>query len=373
MKISVSPNGTNLYQTSAAPTEILVGTADGVVAFSRGDSAWRESGHGLQGKHVGAIAVEPRSGTIFAGTHKGGLWASEDGGSTWERRDEGFASDNIYGLNFVHAGAETRIYAGTEPAHLYVSTDLGRTWRELPRLLDVPSVKDWTFPGPPHIAHVKNIIADPRDPNTIYAGVEVGGAFKSTDGGETWQELNEGGFYEDVHRLFIAPADPDHVWMATGRALYHTRDLNKQWDEIVLPGVTPGNAHGLNQGISYPDALVIHPEQPQVMFTAGAAASPGTWRQNEGAFARVARSRDAGKSWQYLAGGLPQETRANFEAMTLAAYPGGFMLVTGTTDGEVFLSEDEGESWIELASGLAPVSKSGHYRGVRPDWQPTPA
>jgi photosystem II stability/assembly factor-like uncharacterized protein len=369
MKISVSPNGTNFYDAPAKPTEILVGTADGVVEFSRTGSSWEQSNHGLQGKHVGSMTVDPRSGIIFAGTHKGGLWASEDGGIHWDRRDNGIESDNIYGLNHVHDGSETRIYAGTEPAHLYVSSDFGKSWTELPTLRDVPSVNDWTFPGPPHVAHVKNIVFDPRDPNTIYAGIEVGGAFKSTDAGKTWKELNAGGFYEDVHRMFITPARPDDVYMATGRCLYHSPDAGTTWEEISLPGVTPDNAHGLNQGISYPDALVILPEQPDLMFTAGAAASPGTWRQNEGAFARVGRSRDGGKSWEYLAGGLPQETRANFEAMTMAAYPGGFALVAGSTDGEVFLSEDEGESWTALATDLAPISKSGHYRGVR-DWQP---
>ncbi len=369
MKISVSPNGTNFYETSAAPSEILVGTADGVVEFSRTGASWQQTSHTLQGKHVGAMTIEPRSGMIFAGTHKSGLWASDDGGAHWERRDDGIESDNIYGLNHVHAGSETRIYAGTEPAHLYVSTDLGKSWKELPSLLDVPSVQKWTFPAPPHSAHVKNIVFDPRDPDTIYAGVEVGGAFKSTDAGQTWKELNEGGFYEDVHRMFITQARPDDVYMATGRCLYHSPDAGTSWEEISLPGVTPDNAHGLNQGIAYPDALVILPSHPDLMFTAGAAASPGTWSKNEGAFARVGRSRDAGKSWEYLTGGLPQQTRANFEAMTMGAYAGGFALVTGTTDGEVFLSEDEGDSWTTLATDLAPISKSGHYRGVS-EWKP---
>src|SRR5687767_11959276 len=139
MPISLSPNGTNFYQTESAPSEILVGTAGGIVELTRANGNWRQGRQMLDGKHVESIAVEPRSGVIFAGTHQQGLWASEDGGASWERRDQGIEPDDIYGLNFVHVGSETRIYAGTEPAHLYLSTDLGRTWRELSKLRDVPS------------------------------------------------------------------------------------------------------------------------------------------------------------------------------------------------------------------------------------------
>ena len=373
MAVSISPNGTNYYETSGRSDEVLVATADGIVSLTRSGSGWQESGRMLEGKHIDSIAVEPRSGTIFAGTHKDGLWASEDGGRSWQRRDSGIEHGNIYALNTVQAGNETRVYAGTEPAHLYVSTDLGKSWKELPALLDVPSVKDWTFPGPPHEGHVKTIAFDPRDANTIYAGVEVGGAFKSTDAGKTWRELNEGGFYEDVHRLMTSKARPDEVWMSTGRGLYRSGDAGTSWEFRPMPGVEEGNAHGRNNGISYPDALVMLPEQPDVMFTAGAAASPGAWRETHGAFSRIARSRDAGRTWQYLEGGLPLETRANVEAMTMAEYPGGFDLVAGTTDGEVFFSEDQGETWATIARDLAPVSKSGHYRGLRPEWQPVGA
>lgn len=370
MTVSVSPNGTNYYATSSPSAEVLVATADGIVSLTRSGSSWRESRRMLEGKHVGSIAVEQRSSAIFAGTHHAGLWASEDGGQSWEQRDRGIESDNIYALNSVEAGDEVRVYAGTEPAHIYVSTDLGKSWTDLPSLRDVPSVKDWTFPGPPHIGHVKTIAFDPRDPNTIYVGVEVGGAFKSTDAGKTWRELNEGGFYEDVHRLMIANARPDDVWMATGRGLYHSGDAGTSWEFRPMPGVVEGQPHERNNGISYPDALLMLPQQPDVMFTAGAAASPGAWRETHGAFSRIARSRDAGHTWQYLEGGLPLETRANVEGMTMNEYPGGFALFAGTTDGEVFFSEDEGEHWATIARDLAPVSKSGHYRGLRPEWQP---
>jgi photosystem II stability/assembly factor-like uncharacterized protein len=324
----------------------------------------------LEGKHVGAIVIEPSRGAILAGTHKSGLWVSENGGESWKRRDDGIESDNFYAMNYVQAGNEVRVYAGTEPAELYVTTDLGKHWTKLPALRDVPSVKDWTFPGPPHIGHVKTIAFDPRDPNTIYVGVEVGGAFKSTDAGKTWRELNEAGFYVDVHRLMIADARPDEVWMSTGRALYHSQDAGTSWSELKLPGTEQDSFHRRNDGISYPDALLMRPQQPDVMFTAGAAASPGAWREISGAFARIARSRDGGRSWQYLEGGLPTNSPANIEAMTMNEYPDGFDLIAATTHGDVFFSDDEGEHWNTIAEELAPISKSGHYRAVRPDWAP---
>ena len=46
-------------------------------------------------------------------------------------------------------------------------------------------------------------------------------------------------------------------------------------------------------------------------------------------------------------------------------WSGGFELAAGTTDGEVFYSEDGGNSWQTIASGLAPVSKGGHYRHLQ--------
>jgi photosystem II stability/assembly factor-like uncharacterized protein len=352
MTIGVSPNGKNTYESPSPANRVLVGTASGVFTFARsgpGD-AWRDTDRTLEGNHISSILVEPTRGVIFAGTHEAGLWASEDDGDTWERRDAGIPYENFYGLNCNLVGDELRIYAGTEPAHLWVSTDLGKSWRDHPSLRDVPSVKDWSFPGPPHLGHVKTIAFDPNDPDTIYVGVEVGGAFKTSDGGKTWHELNSPDFDTDVHRLMIHPSRRNDLYMATGKGLFHSISGGERWDSITLPEAR----------IGYPDALVMLPEQPDLMFTAGARLNPGAWRTTHAAFPRVARSRDAGSSWEYLEGGLPLEQRANIETITLDTYPGGFALFAGTTDGEVFFSDDEGEHWSTMAQGLPPIAKHGH-------------
>jgi photosystem II stability/assembly factor-like uncharacterized protein len=359
MAIGVSPNGKNHYESTAPTDELLVATLHGIVRLERASGTWREAGRKCEGQHFGAIAIEPTRGVIFAGAHKGGFWVSEDNGQTWERRTNGMASEDVYGVNCVQAGDELRVYAGTEPAHLHVSTDLGQSWTELRSLLEVPSRASWTFPAPPNEGHVKNIVFDPSDPNTIYVGVEVGGAFKSTDAGQTWTELS--GFYEDVHRLMTVATRPNDVYMSTGRNLYHSVDKGSSWKIMPLP----------ENRIKYPDALVILPQQPEIMFTAGASDTPGRqWAASHDANAAIARTRDAGRSWEYLAGGLPSHIRGNVEGMTMNVFPGGFELFAATTDGDVFYSQDEGESWTTIAQGLPPISKGGHYRALRPDLAP---
>ena len=117
MTVSVSPNGKNSYQNASPSNEVLVGTAKGVYSFVRSGSGapWRETGRSLETDHISSILIEPKKGMIFAGTHESGLWASEDGGKTWGRRDAGIPHENFYGLNCNVVGDEVRIYAGTVP------------------------------------------------------------------------------------------------------------------------------------------------------------------------------------------------------------------------------------------------------------------
>ena len=78
---------------------------------------------------------------------------------------------------------------------------------------------------------------------------------------------------------------------------------------------------------------------------------------------KIARSRDAGKSWERLLGGLPNGQRALFSAITIEAWKGGYSLHAADTDGQVFESLDGGDTW-EIIADVAPVSKGEFYRGL---------
>jgi photosystem II stability/assembly factor-like uncharacterized protein len=368
MRVCLSHGGPNVYQSDIPPTELLVATTNGLNVLERDGPAadWQLSRVALEGKHVSALLHEPTRDVLFAGTHDAGLYASLDRGLTWQRRDQGVASENIFSLNQVRVGDQVRLYVGTEPAHLYVSLDLGERWRELPGIRSVPSTDRWSFPGPPHVAHLKNVAIDPADPDTIYAAVEVGGLLKSTDGGERWRELigigQEKTLSEDVHRVMIERSQPASVYISSGNGIYHSQDAGETFEQLT----------DRSMRIGYPDALVLHPEREGLLFTAGALHAPSVWRFTGGADGRIARSRDGGKTWQVLGfalvdgntqvSGLPPYIHGNIEAMSMSVWPGGFSLFAGTTDGDVFLSEDEGESWPIIARGLSPVSKGMHWR-----------
>ena len=70
-------------------------------------------------------------------------------------------------------------------------------------------------------------------------------------------------------------------------------------------------------------------------------------------------------TWTDASKGLPADRRPNIEAMSMAAYPGGFTLFAGDTDGVVYASEDDAETWTRIAGGLAPVTKGNHYRALQ--------
>jgi hypothetical protein len=118
--------------------------------------------------------------------------------------------------------------------------------------------------------------------------------------------------------------------------------------------------------IGYPDALVVVPGQENLMFMAGARGSPRTWREARRAEAHIGRSHDGGATWELLSEGLPIPLDGNVEAMSLMSWPGGFELFAGTTAGDIYCSDDEGEHWVKIVAGWPAISKTGHFRILQP-------
>ncbi|MGH7783082.1 MAG: glycosyl hydrolase, partial [Candidatus Binatia bacterium] len=100
MTICISHGGTTTYQSKSSASEILVGTVDGVAVLRREqDGAWKVYDKALTGLHIHALLIEPVSGFVFAGAHKGSIHVSKDGGATWEKKDRGLTQKDVYCLS----------------------------------------------------------------------------------------------------------------------------------------------------------------------------------------------------------------------------------------------------------------------------------
>jgi photosystem II stability/assembly factor-like uncharacterized protein len=80
----------------------------------------------------------------------------------------------------------------------------------------------------------------------------------------------------------------------------------------------------------------------------------------------VLKSSDGGRTWRELRAGLPARITGGIEAMGRHTWQRGTMLIFATANGEIYASDDDGESWTLIAQGLAPISKGVHYRAFLP-------
>jgi photosystem II stability/assembly factor-like uncharacterized protein len=180
------------------------------------------------------------------------------------------------------------------------------------------------------------------------------GAFETEDGGSSWTPRNQGlrrdwpAEYEDVgfcvHKL-VRSADPQRMYQQNHVGMHRSDDAGKSWTEITegLPG-------------DFGFAAAVHPHDTETFYVIPVDGGHG--RTMHDGKATVWRTRDAGSSWQPLRNGLPQENAhlgVLRQAMTIDSHdtPGVYF---GSSTGQVFASEDEGETWSEIASYLPSIS-----------------
>ena len=350
--ILLSPGGDTVHRTAQPETALAVATVDGVFLLERdGTASWRVSHHALAGCFVAALTRAP-GGALFAATHGVGMARSDDQGRTWRWINNGISQFDLWAARAGRWGGRDVVLAGSMPAHLFVSDDDGETWRELPALRQVASAKQWTFPPPPRLGHVKEIVINNDE---LYVGIEIGALLRSRDGGASFTDLTiDPDVGEcDVHRVLIDPRRPGRILIANGlMGLMRSEDNGATWRK-----------DGKLPEMDYPDAYVMHPDDPDLLFVSAAVGWPPHWYKLGRARGKIARSRDGGKTWQRLLGGLPDGQRALFGAMTIAADADATSIFAGDSDGQIFESRDGGDRWSVIAD-LPPVSKGDFYRAM---------
>jgi photosystem II stability/assembly factor-like uncharacterized protein len=300
-------------------------------------------GHIVNGVMCGAVDPhDPRR--VFAGTFDRGIYRTLDGGEVWESVGAGMADARVLSIAISpcdRVDGRSVVYAGTEPSMLYRSVDDGDTWQPSPALTELPSVPTWSFPPRPYTHHVRWIGLHPTDPAILYAGIELGGVMVTRDGGGAWEDRKPGSQH-DAHAIVTHPAAPDRVYEAAVGGVAFSADAGATW----LPVDEGMDRH-------YTWGLAIDAVDPDLWYVSASHGARTAHRNNGDAQAILYRKRgDA--PWEALGGdgsGLERPLPSMpYALVALRDRPN--TLIAGLRNGDLLLTDDAGESWRTLHTGL---------------------
>jgi photosystem II stability/assembly factor-like uncharacterized protein len=349
---------------------LLVGTMKGAFLF-RSDKArrrWDRGGPYFPGHAVYAMAYDDRDGRrrLWAGPesmHWGAvLRASDDFGRTWTSDEQanvrfpqetGASLKRIWQIRPGRREEPETLYCGVEPAALFESQDGGKTLSLVRGLYDHPHRERWT-PGGGGLG-LHTIVLDPTDQKRMWVAISTGGVYRSDDGGRSWQARNKGvraeflpdkhpEFGQCVHKVVSHASRPERLFLQNHWGLYRSDDAGDSWQDV---------AKGVPSDFGF--AMAAHPHDADTAYIVPLESD--SFRCTPQGKLRVYRTRNAGRSWQALAKGLPQEEAFETvlrDALTTDALPKAGVYF-GTRNGSLYASSDEGDSWRAVAERLPPV------------------
>jgi len=296
---------------------------------------------------------------------------SNDGGKSWEPVGNKFVYDGVPGTHLWYDGTPhpwefarvwhlepspadpDTIYAGVEDAALFRSTYGGQAWQELPALREHSSASSWQ-PGAGGMC-LHTILLDPSHPGRIFIAISAAGVFRSDDAGTTWRPINRGLKSEQI------PNPTAEVGHCVHRiAMHRSRPgvlfMQKHWD--VMRSDDAGESWrevsgNLPSDFGFP--IDVHAHEPETIYVVP-IKSDSEHYPPDGKL-RVYRSRTGGQEWEALTRGLPQShcyVNVLRDAMSVDGLdPCGVYF--GTTGGQVYASADAGDSWAPIVRDLPAV------------------
>ena len=323
---------------------------------------WRSVGPAVTSGRISDFAVHPQKrSTYYVATASGGVWKTENGGTTYEPIFDGQGSYSI-GCVTLDPNNPSVVWVGTGENNnqrsvaygdgVYKSNDDGKSWENV---------------GLKNSEHIGKIIVDPRNSNVVYVAAigplwsEGGdrGLYKTTDGGKTWEQVlkNEKGeslldAHTGVTDFVMDPRNPDVLYAAAfqrrrhvftyvgggpGSTIYKSSDGGKTWAKAAkgLPGSDIGRI-----------GLAISPADPEIIYAIVEAAEGG------GFF----KSTNRGASWEKQGGHV---TSGNYycEIFPHPTEPNTVISM------DVFnqITRDGGKTWSQLGEEYKHVDNHVHW------------
>ena len=351
---------------------LILGTKKGLLILEKGARAWRSRPLQHGGIPVTFAFHDARTRTFWAALehgHWGCKLSKSKDGTTWAevappKYPDGSAGPctkkpatlrYIYALAPGHRDEPQCLYLGSVPGGLFASDDGGATFSLVDSLFNHATRdkwgqggKDFDEPG------LHSVVVDPRDKRHVLVGISSAGVMATRDGGKTWEPRNKGlkntyapdpdaevGY--DVHFMMACEAEPDVIWQQNHFGVFRSTNCGKTWTDIGQAGAGPVRfGFPIAADTKNPDRAWVVP-----------ATSDEKRCAIDGALC-VARTDDGGKSWTVFREGLPQENCYDV-AYRHALDVRGDTVAFGSTTGNLYVSEDRGESWSCVGTSFPPI------------------
>jgi photosystem II stability/assembly factor-like uncharacterized protein len=280
---------------------------------------WRMVGPFRGGRVTTVTGVAEKPWLYYMGATGGGVWKTENAGTTWENiSDKDFKVGTI-GSVAVSASDNNVLYVGTGEAPIrgvttshgdgvWVSTDAGKTWRHA---------------GLEKSGQISRIRIHPGDPETAYVGVQ----------GQ------------------IAGPNPE-------RGVYRTRDGGKTWEQVLKVGTSTGVSE-----------LVMDPNNPRILYAAMWNHYRKPWYVHSGGTdGGIYKTMDGGDSWTKLTGGLPEMVGKIGIDIPAANSNRVYAIIEGHPgEGGLWRSDDAGETWELINETRVIQARAWYYNRVTAD------
>ncbi|WP_417613272.1 WD40/YVTN/BNR-like repeat-containing protein [Owenweeksia hongkongensis] len=341
-----------LYTTAVGQDSNPVANLSGKELF--GDIKARQIGPALMSGRVTDLEPHPTDARVlYVGTAGGGVWKSSDGGATvYSVFDE---HPQSIGNIAVDPNNPQTVWVGTGEIWtrnstsvgygLYKTTDGGNNWDEVP--------------GFEKSERISSIEINPNNSNEIYIGVlgalwgdsEDRGVYKSTDGGETWKKI----FYispgTGVSDLVMDPANPSILYASMWEFRRSGWSFNSGGEKSALYKSTDGGANWKKIHNGFPSgklgriAFAIAPSNSQVLYTAIEAEKDS----EKGLY----RSDDGGASWKHLNNDFGIVVRPFYFSRIVVDPRNPDILIKGGLFGS--LSRDGGKTFKDMGNMHADI------------------
>ncbi len=355
---------------------LLVSTRKGLLVLAREQGDWRVQRNAFLGDNVTVALVDARDGSWYAALNLGHfgvkLRRSTDQGKNWsELATPSYSTEHtvttgdgkppkpatlnlLWSLEVGGVSEPGRLWAGTIPGGLFRSDNSGESWSLVTSLWDRSERAGW-FGGGYDYPGIHSICVDPRDARVVRVAISCGGVWQTRDAGDSWSLTADGMFavympperradpnIQDPHRMVQCQAAPDYLWVQHHNGVFRSIDGGRAWTEVanVMPSV-------------FGFAVAVHPRDPNTAWFVPAVKDER--RVPVDGRLVVARTRDGGQSFDICSRGLPQSDAYDLVYRHgLAIDAGGTQLAFGSTTGNLWISDNQGDSW-QAVSHLPPI------------------